>query len=148
MSSKTILNIITLGLVLFGLIFFIVGAVLGAVENNKKKRCTEEVAAVVIENRTVRSTSRNHGQSITYSPVFRYTYNGTDYETQTGYSSSPAVFSVGEKTTLFVDPDSPKTIYCPKLKIGKILSVIFSIIGAAFIIVPVIVNLVVRKRLY
>ena len=147
MSSKTILNIITLGLVLFGLIFFVVGAVIGAVENKKKKRCTEEVAAVVIENRTVRSTSGNHGHSVTYSPVFRYTYNGKEYETQTGYSSSPAVFSVGEKTTLFVDPDSPSSIYCPRLKVGKILSIVFGIIGAFFIIVPVIVNIALRKHI-
>lgn len=147
MSANKILNIITIGLVLFGLIFFIVGAVISAVENNKKKRCTEEVSAVVIENRTVRSTSNNHGRSVTYSPVFHYTYNGNEYETQTGYSSSPAVFSVGEKTTLFVDPDSPSTIYCPRLKVGKILSIVFGIIGAIFIVVPIIVNIALRKHI-
>ena len=147
MSANKILNIITIGLVLFGLIFFIVGAVIGAVENNKKKRCTEEVSAVVIENRTVRSTSNNHGRSVTYSPVFRYTYNGNEYETQTGYSSSPAVFSVGEKTTLFVDPDSPSAIYCPRLKVGKILSIVFGTIGAIFIVVPIIVNIALRKHI-
>ena len=131
MSTSKILKIISVFFFLFGFIFLAVGIGVGVHDNNMKKRCTEEVAAVVIENKTSFSDGDS---SPTYSPVFRYTYNGKEYTKQTGYSSNPPVFKEGEKTDLFLDPSDPEKIYVPKLKIGKLIRIVFTVRGLSFVV--------------
>lgn len=130
-----------------GLIFFVVGIGIGIHDRNMKKRCSEKVTAVITENREVLSKSDNH-ISRTYSPVFRYTYNGTEYTQNTGYSSNPPVFEVGDNTEIFVDPSDPNKIYVPKLKVAKLLTVIFTLLGGAFLIVGVILLIISRRKTY
>lgn len=145
MSDNTIIKFSMWFFLGIGLIFFVVGIGIGIHDRNMKKRCSEEATAVVIENKTSFSDGDS---SPTYSPVFRYTFNGTEYTQDTGYSSDPPVFEVGDKTEIFVDPSDPHKIYVPKLKIAKLLTVIFTLIGGALLIVGVILYIISRRKTY
>src|SRR5689334_13602384 len=45
--------------------------------------------------------------SYTYSPVFRYTYQGQEYEYESVNSSDPPTNQVGDVETLLVNPNNP-----------------------------------------
>lgn len=62
-----------------------------------------EVQATV--TRLESSTSSEGGT--TYSPVFRYTVNGQEYEYESVNSSDPPSHEVGEVVTLLYNPDNP-----------------------------------------
>lgn len=124
-------NFMWIGIILC-LIFVIVGIILLVVRNNEKKRCTEPVTALIIENQTVVSTSRSHGhvhKSTSYAPVFQYTYNGQEYKIKSNTSSNPPVFTEGEQTEIFINPLDPADIYVPKDKTIIIISAVFIAIG-------------------
>ncbi|HRQ24339.1 MAG TPA: DUF3592 domain-containing protein [Anaerolineales bacterium] len=63
---------------------------------------------VQVEGTVVRLESSSSADSgITYSPVFRYTVDGVDYEYESVNSSNPPTHRVGDVTTLLYDPDNP-----------------------------------------
>ncbi len=51
--------------------------------------------------------SHSSDSGTTYSPVFRYTVEGREYEYESVNSSSPPTHRVGEVTTLLYDPNNP-----------------------------------------
>jgi hypothetical protein len=61
---------------------------------------------VQVEGTVVRLASSG-GSDIAYSPVFRYTVDGVDYEYESVNSSNPPTHRVGDVTTLLYDPDNP-----------------------------------------
>jgi hypothetical protein len=63
-----------------------------------------EVPAVVI----ALDESYSDG-STTYSPVFEYQFEGQTYTYESVNSSSPPTHDIGERTTLLVDPENPKS---------------------------------------
>ncbi len=63
---------------------------------------------VKVEATVVRLESSSSADSgITYSPVFRYTVDGVDYEYESVNSSSPPTHEVGEVSTLLYNPNNP-----------------------------------------
>ncbi|WKZ35746.1 MAG: DUF3592 domain-containing protein [Anaerolineales bacterium] len=63
---------------------------------------------VKVEAAVVRLESSSSADSgITYSPVFRYTVDGVDYEYESVNSSSPPTHEVGEVSTLLYNPNNP-----------------------------------------
>ena len=62
-----------------------------------------ETEATVVRLESSHSTD----SGTTYSPVYRYTVNGEQYEYESVNSSSPPSHQVGEVVTLLYDPDDP-----------------------------------------
>lgn len=63
---------------------------------------------VEVQGTVVRLESSHSSDSgTTYSPVFRYTVSGQEYEYESVNSSSPPTHEVGEVTTLLYDPKDP-----------------------------------------
>lgn len=63
---------------------------------------------VEVQGTVVRLESSSSADTgTTYSPVFRYTVDGVDYEYESVNSSSPPTHKVGEVTTLLYDPKNP-----------------------------------------
>jgi len=62
-----------------------------------------KVQATVV--RLEESSSSDSG--ISFSPVFRYTVDGKDYEYESINASNPPTHEVGEVTTLLYDPNNP-----------------------------------------
>lgn len=94
---------------LIGLIAAAVGIYLLSGRISDKKRCTESVTAVVVDlERVVSSGSK---KSITYAPVFEYTYHGTTYHYISPISSRPPDYRRGETASLMIDPNDPNIAY-------------------------------------
>lgn len=120
-----------------GLIFFVIGSVLAAIgvgvgqSNWSFASTAHETDGTVI--RMVASGKRGS------SPVVRYEVDGKSFELQSSVSSSPPVYSVGDKVKVLYHPDEPHkgTIhsfldqwFVPTLLAG--LGSLFAVIGLAF----------------
>lgn len=123
--------------IVFSVIFIMIGIFVSLVPKMKSKKCTETVMAEVVDLLPVQSSSKSgrghHRTSITYRPVFSYTYNGKDYRAESGTSSDPPAFQVGEEVELKIDPDNPKDFYAPSDKTYALLGIIFSAMGGVFL---------------
>lgn len=65
-------------------------------------------SGIEVEGTVIRLESSHSSDSGTsYSPVFRYTVNGQDYEYESVNSSNPPTHQVGDVTTLLYQPDNP-----------------------------------------
>lgn len=119
-------------MVVMGTLFFLFGTFMLNAYGNKSK-CTEQVTAEVVkmtEHRS-KSTGRHRGHSTTYAPVFKYEYDGKEYSYISTVATNPPEFSVGERVTIWVDPNSPNKIYYKPGGTSVMLSVLFRIIGGA-----------------
>ncbi|MBM4428058.1 MAG: DUF3592 domain-containing protein [Chloroflexi bacterium] len=65
-------------------------------------------SGIEVEGTVVRLASSHSSDSgTTYSPVFRYSVNGQEYEYESVNSSNPPTHEVGDVTTLLYQPDNP-----------------------------------------
>ena len=124
--------IVIISMVFIAAIFFSVAIILHISDKKRKKICTEQVSATVIENKKNLSD-----YSVSYTPVFRYEYKMKVYITQASFSSVSPEFSKGETMKIFIDPSSPHKIYVPQTKINLILEIIFMLIGVIILAVMV-----------
>lgn len=81
-------------------------------EYKDRKQCTESVTATVVDYYVSRTK-----KSRTYYPIFRYMYQGKEYQTRSSKSSSKFKNTVGKSVKIYVDPKDPNHIYLPG--IGK-----------------------------
>ncbi|MBO4867540.1 MAG: DUF3592 domain-containing protein [Ruminococcus sp.] len=116
----------------FGMIFFISGSMIFWTslfsEISKKKICTQPVMAVCHDLHVSHSRDSDGSSSTTYSPVWRYYFDGNYYEHHESSSSNVDVPRVGEQREIMVDPNDPLTIYrksIPKLIFMLIFSLVF-----------------------
>ncbi|MDE5861415.1 MAG: DUF3592 domain-containing protein [Ruminococcus sp.] len=137
-------KIIGIVFVICSVIFILIGMKTHYDFKGLEKRCTESVTAEVVENIVVKSrTKSKHSSniSITYKPVFDFDYNGTSYRVESNVSSKPALFEVGEKTEIKVNPEVPEEIYVPADKTAKYIGIIFATAGTVFLIAGILVIL-------
>lgn len=94
------------------ILFFLVGAfnILSYFVRTKRERtCTECVSAtcVYLSTHESRKDGRTH---ITYSPVFKFNYNGEDYTVSNSFHSSKRDITavVGNQYDMYINPDNPK----------------------------------------
>lgn len=146
-KGKSMIGIIVpLAIMLFASIFLILGIVFIRSDKKASERCTEKTVATIIENKTVISHSNgSHMSSRTYAPVFQYEFGGKTYTVESNVSQSPAKFSVGETTEIFVDPKSPKKIFVPEMRTLRLLGIIFTIVGSVAAAAAVFVFIILKK---
>ena len=92
------------------------------------KTCTEEVDAVVID--LIPSKGSEHR---TYTPLYRYRYNGKDYEVHNSSYSNSGNPHIDEQRTLYIDPNDPETFFDKK----RARSGIFTFFGIGMIFMVV-----------
>ncbi len=136
--------------ILFSILFIIVGIVVLMIPKFKAQKCTESVRAEVVENLLVegshRSKNGHHRASVTYKPVFSFTYNGKDYRIESKSSSDPPAFQQGEIVELKINPDDPTDFYAPSDKTTRFIGVIFTAMGALFLIIGIVLRVVPGKN--
>ena len=132
-------NVVPIG---FGLLFFIIGSIVFWTTifncSSKKKICTQPVTAVCHDLHVSVSRDSDGTTSRTYSPVWRYYFNGNYYEHHESHSSNIDVPRVGEERTLMIDPSDPLTIY--RKSISQMLFLL--IFGLIFMIVPMLIVMI------
>lgn len=133
-------KIIGIVFVLFSMLTVLIGAKTGYDSGRLKKKCTESVTAEIVENIALKSrtkTKHGHKTVTTYKPVYDFEYNGTAYRVESSIASNPAVFDVGEKTEVKVNPADPQEIFVPADKSANYATIICITVAAIFLIVGI-----------
>jgi len=113
--------------VLFGLIFFGIGAGL------TYRQHAMEARGVETEGRVVSLSQSCDDDGCTYSPVVRFnTRGGQSITFESSYSSSPPAYDVGEQVTIIYLPDDPEKAVIQGE--GQLFRIIFMIVGGGVII--------------
>ena len=122
-------NIIFIGLILLFVVLpacFILMWIQGLLEViNRIRKCTEPLYAEVVPSYSMWEFDDD--------PYFSYTYEGVDYKekyllesrTHRGNWRTFYLFKAGSQVKIYVDPNAPKTMYCPKKNISIIITNIF-----------------------
>lgn len=133
-------KIIGVVFVLFSVLTILIGVKTGYDFRQLEKRCTDSVTAEVVENIAVKTrtkTKHGHRTVTTYKPVYDFEYSGQVYRVESNISRSPAVFEVGDRTEVKVNPADPHEIFVPADKSGNIATIICIAVGAVFLAVGI-----------
>ena len=104
---------------------------------SKKKRCTVEVLAKIVNVEKIKCYDTED-----YSvPSYSYWYNGTEYVSKTGNFMSIIPHEEGETLRIRVNPDDPKEIYDPSVKDTSKISGSFTIIIGVVCFIVVLVKI-------
>ena len=131
---------------ILGLIFFIIGLVIGLVDviliilhKKKRKCCSVEVESTMVEAKFYKVGVTADRERFYYA-VYEYEYNGMTYTSQSKFGTS-ACPKIGKKRTLFLNPANPEQ-YIEKRFMTYLATVIlscmcvfWSIIGLVFMLV-------------
>ena len=114
-----------------GAAFLIPALILSIITGSRKKRCSASTTAVVIEIK-IRNTVND---GVSYHPVYEYTINGVKY-TGLGAFISKRMPQKNSIVPIMYNPLNPKQSYILGYdnKAYRILSIIFTVIGAIPII--------------
>lgn len=118
--------------VLFCMLFVLVGAVMAAFPIvsyiKDKKRCTVSVVAEVVDFKSKISRGE-HGSTMTYAPVYRYYYGGTEHTQASDIYTNQSMVT-GIKTEIFINPNDANDIYEPQRSAS--LRIIMTVMGVMF----------------
>lgn len=104
---------------------------------SKKKRCTVEVWAKIVNVKKIKCYDTGD-----YSvPSYSYWYNGTEYVSKTGNFMSIIPHEEGETLRIRVNPDDPNEIYDPSVKDTSKISGSFTIIIGVVCFIVVLVKI-------
>lgn len=116
------------------IVFLVVGLVLVGsglwfknYDEKLKNRCTEPITATVDGYHTDTSRSSDGTYSTYYFPVFKYTYDGVEYTTQSNYGSGEYMYSEGDEVALMINPDNAKEIYDSSNRSNVVVNVLIGI---------------------
>ena len=126
--------------------FFIVGVVFVCsglwfknYDKGMKDRCTESVQAVVTDYKSSSSRHNDGTYSISYFPVFSYTFDGVEYTKQSNYGSGEPKYSKGDVVGIRVNPNDATEFFNPSDRSDIIYNVLMGI-GLSFILIVVVVS--------
>ncbi len=106
---------------------------------SKKKRCTVEVLAKIVNVETLKSHDIEDVD--VRVPSYSYWYNGTEYISKTGNFMAITPHEEGETVRIRVNPDDPKEIYDPSMKDTSKISGSFTIIIGVVFFISVLVKI-------
>ena len=136
-------TIICVFFIVFGLIFFGVGATfLGSLFRDRSV-CSFETEGVVVELVQKVTTNKGH-KRLSYAPVFSYEFEGVSYKYKSSVYSQLDRFKIGQRVTVMVNPDEPTEVYIPESNIEWILGWIIAGVGG--LLISVFVFLLIKTR--
>ena len=115
---------------ILSLLFFSISRICNKNLVEKKRVCTEETTATVINVRTKRILSSDVNSN-TYYFTYRYVVDGEIVEQESGTGSSVRCFENGDKVKLYYNPKQIRQIYIPADKTSSVGS-IFKFMGIMF----------------
>lgn len=134
-------------------ILSVAGAIALSYHKIKSYSCTESVTATVIENlyghsEIKRTNKRRHisTEHAVYRPIFRFTYNGVEYDVVSNTASNPPKFEVGDIVELKINPENPREFYAPADRTTNFIGIIFLGISGVFFIVCIIIYVSVSRN--
>lgn len=119
---------------LVGIIFSIVGGLIGLINLFKRIMCRSVTKGVVVEIHRSESRDSDGHISVTYHPIFEYEVLGKVYRKKNSVGSNVCNYTVGEVVDIHYNAKNPE-IYYAKGNIGIIIfGFIFMIAGIVCIL--------------
>ncbi len=147
MNKNWVITCIVVGVCFVGIIFCGVGIIFSVSQKNKKKDCTQPVSAIIVEIKRSHYTSMDKRETSAWFPVYEYYVNGNKFRKTSNIGGSENAFSVGQKLTLYLNPENPEQFYCPS-DAGDFLSKLFIGLGIFLLLVAVITRNVLHRILF
>ena len=105
-----------------------------------KSRCSYKTTAIVDSHIHYHIHNRK-----SYRANLVYEYNGASYHSFSESHSYDTVYPLGEQVNIYIDPESPDVIYCPKDTFSLVL--LSGIIGF-FALIPMVLAFLVIKAIF
>ena len=107
-----------------------------------KSRCKMKIDAIYLRYNTYKAPTGGYGIITSYSPVFRYEFNGQQYEVQTFEALTKkevCQLIVGNKYEIFINENKPqKFIIYKSIRFSEVITLLmgifFSSIGIIFLL--------------
>ncbi|MCR5600056.1 MAG: DUF3592 domain-containing protein [Ruminococcus sp.] len=138
---------------LAGIIMLIIGTSSLISYYHAKGNCTELVTGVIesLDKWEHHDSDEGGRDSVSYAPIYSYTYNGKPYISKESAYSSKVEFSVGESVDIYVDPADPTTIFVPAYENRKSTAISFAVTGGIITLLFVLLifksgKLMIRKK--
>ena len=123
---------------LLGIIFLTVSAVISAAQKRKTKVCTAKAIGTVTD---VVSYSAGNPHYSNYHPVVQYTTDAGETITKKSvYGTNPPKYSVGDIINIYYNPQKTDEFYIADDNIGKIVRIVFMLVGIGAIFIGVLVG--------
>lgn len=119
-----------------GIVFLSVAIVLSHIRRRKIKLCLEKTMAKLTEYSIQRTRSASGHYSTFYHPVYAYYVKGVKYYEMSSYGLRRMKQDVGRDVLLYYNSENPNMFFVEEdLRISKILSIIFGLLGLVFLII-------------
>lgn len=128
-----------------GIILIVAGISSFLAEGDKKKNCTYQVEAVVVDEKIKIDTD----DCVTHeyhTPIFCYTYEGKEYLVESDLASDPPHYKVGDHLDLNINPSNPEEIYDTSDPFFTIIGWILSITGIVLTLAIIVMLRVFKPR--
>lgn len=131
--------------ILFGLVLSGFSLVVFFLDRADRAPCTTEIDAVITGYASSKpsGTTGSMGKGVSHTPIFRYTYNNEEYESQ---SDTFGLYreDVGTTHKIWVDPDNPRHLYYEEL--GKVTMIVYLVSGFLGIFIMIVQMIKFVKR--
>ncbi|MCD7744543.1 MAG: DUF3592 domain-containing protein [Lachnospiraceae bacterium] len=126
--------------------FLLVSVLVNRSEKRKARDCTVPVTAEIIEIQK-RWMDLDADGPRTYScfPKYRFRWNDKDMEIVDNTGHKEGYQKVGERRTLYVNPDKPEDFYAEGDRLTQILVIVFRLVGIVLLMALVAVFVIGRK---
>lgn len=127
-----------IGIIIFGLIFVIVGIFIFIKEKEQTKRCTEEIVGIVTEIKDDTSIDEDGNLTHTYYPIIQYTAGDRIITKQSSSGSSSSIYHFNDKVDILYNPNNVEEFIIKGDKTSNILGIVFIVLGSIVCILGVI----------
>ena len=141
MNKKALKIVLTAVMVVFlivGVVFVCSGLWFKNYDEGMKDRCTESVQAIVDDYKSSSSRHNDGTYSMSYFPVFRYTFDGMEYTKQSNYGSGEPKYSKGDVVEIKVNPNDATEFFNPSDRSDIVYNVLIGV-GMSLILIIVMV---------
>lgn len=138
-ASKIILIAVMVVFLIVGVVFVCSGFWFKNYDKGMKERCTESVQAIVDDYKSSSSRHNDGTYSMSYFPVFSYTFDGMEYTKQSNYGSGEPKYSKGDVVEIRVNPNDATEFFDPSDRSDIVYNVLICV-GMFLILIIVVVS--------
>lgn len=138
-ASKIVLIAAMIVFLIVGVVFVCSGLWFKNYDEGMKDRCTEYVQAIVDDYKSSSSRNNDGTYSISYFPVFSYTFDGMKYTKQSNYGSGEPKYSKGDVVEIKVNPNDATEFFDPSDRSDIVYNVLIGV-GMFLILIIVVVS--------
>lgn len=118
-----------IGVIIFGIVFAIIGIFVIIKGNEQAKRCTEETVGIVIDIKEELSTDDDGRTIYTYYPVIQYTVGDRTITKKSSSGSSSMAYNLNDKVDILYNPNKVEEYIIKGDKTSNIIGIVFIVLG-------------------